>query len=492
MPQPATEMRNWDRWSPNISTEEFPSNKVRGCSFSSIELPNALPQTIEDSIALVLALGFEYLWVDSIYLTEDDLGKPTVLTAVMASVYEGAYFTIIAAAGGDAEAGLPGVMPNSRNTQQHIEVVNDMRLVIAMPSLKQQLVDSKWASRAWTYQEGIMCQRYIIFTAEQIYWECGQAGYCEAVEEPLKDFRDMNVQPSFSRVLGNSFMKGSDFDEVYFRLVSEYSKRQLTYGGDGLRAFSGLLRHLKVLFAVDFLFGIPNKTVPEFFLWNHQVQLGTSPSVCRRESIPSWTWAGWSGPVEFKIREERTRPGIKFGFGSRSGNNYCAYLALVKLIPTRGGKPLNGSHAWMPDLKWDPLFWPAGFSWSQDSTDEQILVCETRTAPFKLIEGKYGMEIECTFDVNYLKDPPLEGHKKIRHGVEVFMDCNPVNFKKYDKQVVEVMECGRFCKLTPLISTSCFLLLSWDGEIASRIGVGSVCSRAFENANPVRKVIRLR
>ena len=149
---------------------------------------------------------------------------------------------------------------------------------------------------------------------------------------------------------------------------------------------------------------------------------------------------------------------------------------------TCGGKHLEGSCAWMPGLKWDPLFWPAGFSWTQDSADERILVCETRTAVLKLFRGRFGMEVECTFDVNYLKDPPPGGHEKISHGVEVFMDCNPVDFKKYDRQVVEVMECGRFCKLTPLISTTCFLLLSWDGEVASRIGVGSVCSRTFENA----------
>ena len=152
-----------------------------------------------------------------------------------------------------------------------------------------------------------MCQRYIIFTTQQIYWECVQAGFCEAIEEPFETFRDMNELPSFGRVLGNSFMKESDFDKVYFRLMREYSRRHLTYESDGLRASSGLLRHLKTSFDVDFLFGITNSMMPEFLLWNHQEQIGTSQSVCRRESIPSWTWAGWSGPVEFKTLEERIR-----------------------------------------------------------------------------------------------------------------------------------------------------------------------------------------
>ena len=161
-------------------------------------------------------------------------------------IYESAYLTIIAAAGEDAEAGLPGVTPDPRGTRQHLESVDGMRLAVAMPTLKQQIAESTWSSRAWTYQEGIMCQRYLIFTAQQAYWECRQVAFCEAIEEPVEEFPDMNELPSCALVLGSSFMEGAEFGKTYCKLASGYSTRQLTYESDGLRAVSGLLRRLEI------------------------------------------------------------------------------------------------------------------------------------------------------------------------------------------------------------------------------------------------------
>ena len=145
------------------------SNEHLVCSCRSTQLPNKYPRTIEDSIALALALGYSYLWVDSICLSQDDLDNHITLTVGMNTIYEGTYLTIIAAAGEDAEAGLPGVTPDSRDIRQYFEVVDGMRLAVAMLTLTQQIVESRWASRAWTYQKGIMCQRYLIFTSQQIY-----------------------------------------------------------------------------------------------------------------------------------------------------------------------------------------------------------------------------------------------------------------------------------------------------------------------------------
>ena len=296
--------------SPEVRTDRISNEHIVICSCKSIELPQKYPRTIEDSIDLALGLGYDYLWVDSICLSQDDLDKPTTLTDAMNSIYECAYLTIIAAAGEDAEAGLPGVTPNSRDTRQHLEFVDGMRLAVAMPILAQQIAESRWGSRGWTYQEGIMCQRYLIFTAQQIYWECRQAAFCEAIEEPVEELPDMNELPSFALTLGNSFMERAEFGKTYCKLVSGYSTRHLTYESDGLRAVSGLLRRLEISFGVGFVCGIPKDTMPEFLLWNHQLQLNLPKAIQRRASIPSWTWAGWSGAVEFSILTHRIQKAI--------------------------------------------------------------------------------------------------------------------------------------------------------------------------------------
>ena len=466
-----------------------------------LELYQKYPQTIEDSIAVALALGYNYLWVDSICLSQKDLDNPSTLTEAMNSIYECAYLTIIAAAGKDAEAGLPGVRPNSRDVIQHLESVDGMRLGVAMPTLAQQIAESTWSSRAWTYQEGIMCQRYLIFTAQQVYWECRQAAFCEAIEEPVEAFADMNELPSFALVLGSSFMERAQFGETYCKLVGGYSARQLTYESDGLRAVSGLLRRLEISFGVEFICGIPKDSMPEFLLWNHQLQMDAPKMVQRRVSIPSWSWAGWSGTVEFSILTERVWKPCMIGNPVPSEDDHLQFLyARMYESNMVAGNPSNiasktlsnGNLACEVVREWNPIFFTDGFSWSQDSTDKQILRCEARTAVFKLFKAKSSMEIECTFTLSYLDKPPPGGHEKVAARVKVHMDCNSGEFEGYDQQLVEVMECGQYCKWTPLVRTSCFILLSWEGGVASRIGVGCVCSRAFENASPTNKVVRLR
>ena len=477
----------WDIYSPEVEIERSSNEHFVVCSCRSIQLPNNYPRTIEDSIELALALEYNYLWVDSICLSQDDLDNHITLTVGMNTIYEGAYLTIIAAAGVDAEAGLPGVTPNSRNTRQHFEVVEGMRLAVAMPTLTQQIAESRWASRAWTFQEGIMCQRYLIFTNQQIYWECRQAAFCEAVEEPIKEFPDMNELPSFGRVLGSSFMERGEFSKVYCRLVSDYSIRDLTYESDGLRAVSGVLRQLEISFGVEFVCGIPKDLMPDYLLWNHQLQLDTPQVVRRRASIPSWTWAGWSGLVEFRISTERSQEGIRATSPYAEDDIY-----LIEKSWSEISWSLKSKRARVVDLEWNPTFFKAGFSWTQNSTDNRILECETRIAVFKLFKAKWGMEIECTFTDSYLEKPPPGGYKKMLRRVQVHMDCNSSDSENYAEQHVEVMECGQYSRWTPLIRTSCFILLSWEGGVASRIGVGCVCSRAFENANPINKVVRLR
>ena len=473
----------WDTHSPQVEIERSSNQHPVICSCRSIQLPKNYPRTIENSIDLVLALGYSYLWVDSICLSQEDLNNHITLTVGMNTIYEGAYLTIIAAAGEDAGAGLPGATPNSRDTRQHFEVVDGMRLAVAMPTLTQQIAESRWASRAWTYQEGIMCQRYLIFTNQQVYWECRQAAFCEAIEEPIEDYPDMTELPSFGRVLGSSFMERDEFRKVYCRLVSDYSTRDLTYESDGLRAVSGLLRRLEISFGVGFVYGIPKDMMPEFLLWNHRPELNTPQVVRRRASIPSWTWAGWSGFVEFKILTDRFQKAVKV-----TSNEAVPEDDIYHVVKSYS---LKGKRARVVDLEWNPTFFKAGFSWTQNSTDSRILDCETRTAVFRLYKAESGMEIECTFTDSYLEEPPPEGHKKMLRRVQIHMDCNSGDFEKFDEQLVEVMECGQYSRRTPLIRTSCFILLSWEGEVASRIGIGCVCSRAFENANPVNKVVRL-
>ena len=183
------------------------------------KLARDLPRTIEDAIQLVKILGYRYFWIDTLCLTKDHLEDHQTRSQVMNLVYGCAFVTIVAAPGVNAQKGLPGIPGSEKRARSHMyhcEVIKGQKSGIQLPSLREQISNSKWSTRAWTFQESLFSKRYLIVTDEQTYWECSQAAYCEAVKEPVDTFLDMTVLPSFSRVLGNSFSEQRDFKDLYF------------------------------------------------------------------------------------------------------------------------------------------------------------------------------------------------------------------------------------------------------------------------------------
>lgn len=110
-----------------------------------------IPNTIRDAISVARQLGERYLWIDSLCILQDDANELLESVAVMDLFYEMASFTIIAAGGGDAFAGLEGVRPTRRSTRP-----NPIQEII--PGLKMTVVDSSdlllrqstYSTRAWT------------------------------------------------------------------------------------------------------------------------------------------------------------------------------------------------------------------------------------------------------------------------------------------------------------------------------------------------------
>lgn len=132
-----------------------------------IRLGNKLPRTIRDSIDVVAGLGESYLWVDALCIVQDGPSKATEISR-MDEVYGEAVLTIVACAGVDANAELPGLISGSRPSRQNCEIIDGMRLVNKLPELSGLLQASRWESRGWTFQERILSRRSLYFTDSQV------------------------------------------------------------------------------------------------------------------------------------------------------------------------------------------------------------------------------------------------------------------------------------------------------------------------------------
>ena len=142
-------------------------------------------------MTVTATLGENYLWVDSLCIIQDDEKDMAEYIPAMASIYGDAVLTIIDVDGEEANHGLPGIRPGSRRLQPDCFEIKGTKLVQALdqPVASFPINSSRWASRGWTFQESILSSRRLMFTAEQVYWECNKAiwredSFWESAEVP--------------------------------------------------------------------------------------------------------------------------------------------------------------------------------------------------------------------------------------------------------------------------------------------------------------------
>ena len=322
----------WGQSTTLIATKENRDalSQPGGLSQAAEKVPIA--RTILDAIELTQNVNLQYIWVDSLCIVQDDEAEKLRLIDEMASVYLSAIITIIAAAGDNASAGLPGIQPKSRMIKQDIARVSPELSLILPRQLRTDIDSSTWNTRGWTFQERLYSKRLLVFLPDCIYWQCRSVIWVEDVvhEHPFAQDNEMmsfqtrtrflNPNPDWVPELPTSL--SSNEQTLLFRhptmseyewVVAEYTRRQLTYSEDIERAFTGVQNVLK-LGLKDFQYGLPITYLDMAILWQ------PSDALVRRSGLatnfPTWSWMGWRGPVKYRahfptsrnMQEERSRP----------------------------------------------------------------------------------------------------------------------------------------------------------------------------------------
>ncbi|RSL54689.1 hypothetical protein CEP54_009750 [Fusarium duplospermum] len=272
-------------------------------------------RVVEDAIQVTLGLGYRYLWVDRHCITNEDekIRKRQLLE--MNAVYANAQVTIVAAAGEDSAFGLPGV---SRARQQPYARVQDHALVAVPLDPAEYIQKSVWWTRGWTFQEGVLSRRRLIFTEHEVSYECRGMVTRECIELPERIHRIAATRYPIhedARVFSRRGLGGRSI----WSLISEYTQRHLTHDHDILNAMLGILkvvaeRKLPVyhLCGVPVVLANPNKTdgrtLLEAFVTGLCWKVDTST---RREGFPSWSWTGWKGRAH---GAKQAAISFKFGF----------------------------------------------------------------------------------------------------------------------------------------------------------------------------------
>ncbi|KAI1821141.1 heterokaryon incompatibility protein-domain-containing protein [Xylaria intraflava] len=318
------------------------------------ELPDCLPRVIEDAILVTIALGYRFIWIDKYCIDQYDSLKKHEQIMNMDSVYQFAALTIIAGAGTDETYGLPGVS-RSRQARQSSFKGNDISITSTLPSPQHAIRTSRWATRGWTYQEAVLSTRRLVFTDDQLYFECNSMSTYESLRVSwdayysrtrpyLKDF----MRPTLFSLQGAatpsafhipSSQPRAEHFATYIHCAEQYSERTLRLDSDSLNAFSGIIRKLGTMdrSPVHHVWGVPfmspideivhdGDIIPttsfDDSVLSRALMMGDSLSTqdCaydsgtlilglswrhdqssepprRRTDFPSWSWVGWKGAV---------------------------------------------------------------------------------------------------------------------------------------------------------------------------------------------------
>jgi hypothetical protein len=115
-----------------------------------------LPTTIKDAISLTNALSIPYLWVDRLFIVQDDDQSKQHNISWMASIYANSYLAIIAAEGKDTYHGIRGIDNSSGPWRGNVKY---QFAGIRCARIPEREEPKMWHTRGWNFQERILPRR---------------------------------------------------------------------------------------------------------------------------------------------------------------------------------------------------------------------------------------------------------------------------------------------------------------------------------------------
>ncbi|KAI0899898.1 HET-domain-containing protein [Annulohypoxylon nitens] len=275
---------------------------------SSIE-EHDMTKVLEDAVRTCRALSIPYLWIDALCIIQDDLQDWEQESAAIGKIYGNAYLTICATSSSSCNERFL----NREPADIEIPFLSKMRpdihgsyILRASPfpdlnDIYNDLSESTWAGRAWTYQECLASVRVLAFGRSAIHFL-----------SPWKTQTQDGVLLDTGYVFFfNDFENANHHTLVYCwdEVISDYSTRVSTYEKDRFPALSGVAQLFSTLMDDEYVAGTWKRHLFRNLLWNCSTRKtvqtwdalinqfnGTSKYVA-----PSWSWASCYSYIELGV-----------------------------------------------------------------------------------------------------------------------------------------------------------------------------------------------
>eukprot|EP00136_Aspergillus_niger_P006569 XP_001397644.2 hypothetical protein ANI_1_1628144 [Aspergillus niger CBS 513.88] len=302
------------------------------------------PATLRDAVLVTRALGFRYLWIDSLCIFQDNINDWAVEASRMSRIYRHAAVTIAATSAETADAGFLDKRapyyscPFPWRRRSHQGSVNDASR--AYPVVLRSYTDtfnkeparsSRWATRGWTFQEELLSKRILYYTKEEMVWKCRAVTFREPELKPTTTSY-IEIPPPLpvplpkpEQLYADSM---SDPYRIWYLLLEIYVSRDLKFDRDRLPAIEALAEFFHAQFREQYCAGLWREDLRFGLLWSihrnghypgphadtakrsevrnlsyqykHNKERYAPVGVSSKQRKPSWSWIGADNYVDLK------------------------------------------------------------------------------------------------------------------------------------------------------------------------------------------------
>lgn len=279
-----------------------------------------LSNTFRDAITFTRALGFRYIWIDSLCIVQDDAKDWEIESSKMASVYSNGHVTLAGTHSADGRGGLffqtgdievVGKTPSGEEyclyfrerIDHHLEMCEDDSNV-TMQLMNPSKVYYPLLTRAWVYQERMLSTRVIHFGHYEVFFECRSTTRCECQGIRYHGSSDaapivqMKVEHGMALEDAQDHLIHYERAQLWRTMVAAYTSLYLTQSKDRLPAIGGLARDMATVRVSRYLAGLWEDTLNDDLLWSVTAVKGKKPRPSP-PTAPSWSWASVGNTVQY-------------------------------------------------------------------------------------------------------------------------------------------------------------------------------------------------
>ena len=350
----------------------------------------SLPKLYRDAVTITRELGVRYLWIDSLCIIQGQSTGPqsdwTQEAAKMGSVYRNSYCNIAAM---DASDSTGTCFYEHKKTSTGVGTVHvgwkgeDFFLIDERN--REYPANRPLSKRAWVLQEELLAPRALLFTNDQVYWECCTYKASEIFVRGYPDQREsedllrgsdvkedvhslkrrIHKTPSFSSE-SSHINPSISFWRSWKTIVEDYTRRYLTFPMDKTAAIAGIVSQLEVdhcehpnllknrTYKAGLWYGI--NTIEQELCWKAENNTPIRPHQYR---APTWSWLSVEGAITYRriddlaildLKQQSCVQSIKVVTSDRTSTGQIQ----SGWIQIKGRLLENSSYSYVPDNETQP------------------------------------------------------------------------------------------------------------------------------------------